>query len=97
MNQPKKPLGLSKPKKLSTKRVIEISDSLMNAPTKTMKESDENYAKSERYRKLAYAKMNKSDIQKAEARKDSLAKESLRNEVLELKKYMMKKYPGKVM
>jgi hypothetical protein len=94
MKQPKKPLGIMKPKKLSAKRVIEISDSILSAPTNTMKDSDENYEKSERYRKLAYSKMKKEDIEKAESRKDSLIKESLKKEILGLKNKMSKKYPG---
>ncbi len=69
--QPKKPLGLKKAPKLSVKRVLQISDSLITAPTKSISESDANYAKSERLRKQAYSKMSPSQI-KAQDRKKIL-------------------------
>jgi uncharacterized protein YdaT len=93
MPQDKKPLGLSKPKKISVKRALQISDSLISAPTKSMTESDSNYAKSERLRKLVYSKMTPSQIKALESRKDSLITKSLKSEVKSLREVMNKKYP----
>jgi hypothetical protein len=93
MPQDKKPLGLSKPKKISVKRALEISDSLISAPTKSMRESDSNYEKSERLRMQVYSKMTPSQIKALESRKDSLITKSLKSEVKSLREVMNKKYP----
>lgn len=94
MPQDKKPLGLRKSPKLPIKRVLDISDSLITAPTKSISESNSNYSRSERLRKLAYSKMNPSQIKAQDKRKDSLITESLKAEVKSLRESMNKKYPN---
>lgn len=94
MPQDKKILGLKKAPRLPIKRVLDISDSLITAPTKSISESDANYARSERLRKLAYSKMSPSQIKAQNKKKDSLLTESLKAEVKSLRESMNKKYPN---
>lgn len=79
--------------KVPVSRVLKISDSLIGAETKSMKESDENYSRSERLRNIAYGKMTPSQIANSEKRKDSILGESLKRDVSSLREEMHKKYP----